>query len=99
MQRAKQDESVILLDVILKGNASESDPCLLEGPIGVAEVRLLRRKRSRARRWDGVCMVRLVRRCIVLVRGWECAESGGRFGGWTTWRDMSGEDVLVVEGT
>lgn len=44
-------------------------------------------------------MVRLVRRCIVLVRGLGDVESDGRFGGWATWRDMRGEDVLVVEET
>lgn len=65
----------------------------------MAEVQLLRRKRSRVRRWDGACMVRLVRRCIVLVRGLGDVESDGRFGGWATWRDMRGEDVLVVEET
>lgn len=87
-------------DVTSKENTSESDPCRLDGAIGVAELQPLRRQRTRVRRWGGVCMVRLVRRCIVLVRGWGDVEGDWRRGGGggrVTWRDTRGEDMLVVE--
>ena len=52
-------------------------------------------------RRDGECMVRLVRRCIVLVRGLE-ERSGDvdvdwRNGGWVTWMNLESEKAMVEE--
>ena len=86
---------MILLDVALTEKTSDQDVCGLVGTAGAAEMQLLRRKRSRVRAWDGACMVRLVRRGIVLVRGWGDVDVDWRRGGRVTWMDVRKEDLLV----